>query len=153
MANIAVETVQDFLAAIDKCGFHAETMEEIGEFDRDIATARDDNCLWQFIQMKSLVRADAELMAGQSRARVRPTTGGDQNMFSSNASSISLQLDRMFIDEHGATCKNLDLRIFKPLAVEPFQTVDFLVLGSDQLLPVKAAFAHPPAVTGGVLEM
>ncbi len=44
IAQIVIEAAQDLLAAIDQDGLDAETLEDAGEFDRDIAAADDARC-------------------------------------------------------------------------------------------------------------
>ena len=67
----------------------AQAVEDMGEFQRDIAAAGDQDALGQFLQVKGLVGGDAELAAGNDMAGAhlagRPVAGGDQDFFRRDA--------------------------------------------------------------------
>ena len=67
LANVVVEATQNILAAIDQRHFAAETGEDAGKLDRDIAAALDHNTLGQIGQMECFVRRDDVLKAGDIR--------------------------------------------------------------------------------------
>ena len=47
LAHVVVEAAQDLLAAIDQRHLGAETVEDVGELDRDVAAALDQDALRQ----------------------------------------------------------------------------------------------------------
>ena len=67
IAQILVEAAQDLLAAIDEDRLDAETVEDAGEFDGDIAAADDADALRQALEMEGLVRGDGEFAPGRWR--------------------------------------------------------------------------------------
>ena len=78
-ADVVVEAVEQFLAADDLDDLGAETVEDAGELDRDIAAADDDDAARQGGQVERLVRRDHMLDAGDVRHR-RVPAGGDQDL-------------------------------------------------------------------------
>jgi hypothetical protein len=62
-AHVHVEARQDLAAAIENRRLHAEIVEDPGEFDCDVAAARNDNALGQPLQMEGVVGGDAEFVA------------------------------------------------------------------------------------------
>ena len=152
-AHIAVEARQDFLAAIDERGLHSEAVEDIGEFDRDVAAARDRDCLGQFVEVKRLVGTDAKFVTRQRFMRIGPTADGNDDALRGHSLAGRLQQDFVRTDEFGAAVDHFRARIVEALAIEPFKAVDLLVLVGNQRRPVERTLAHAPAETGGVVEV
>ena len=97
-----VEARQDLAAAIDQRRLDAEAVEDVGELDRDVAAAGNDDRLRQDGQVERLVGEDAVLVAGQRRMRVGPAAGGDQDLVGGDGAVLALDADRVAVDEHGA---------------------------------------------------
>ena len=151
--QILVEARQDLGAAIDQRRLDAEAMEDIGEFDGNIAAAGDHDRFRQLFKMKGLVGGDAEFVTGKGCMRVRPSAGGDDDRLCRHRLSGLQQPDRMGIDEFRARFQDLGIGAGETFLVEAFQPGDFNILGRHQLLPVEAAFADRPAETRRILEM
>ena len=90
----AVEAREDLAAAIDQRRLDAEAVEDVGEFDRDVAAAGNDDRLRQDGQIEGLVGEDAVLVAGQRRMRVGPAAGGDQDLVGGDGAVLALDADR-----------------------------------------------------------
>ena len=84
VTHIIVETAQGFLAAIDQAHMTAQAVEDMCEFQRDIAAARDQNALGQLVEMEGFVGGDAKLAARDHMAGAHlaggPVAGGDQDL-------------------------------------------------------------------------
>ena len=153
MAQVRVETGEDFLASIHECRFDAKAVEYVRELNSDISATRNGNRFRQLSEMKRFVGADAIFMSVHGFGHARMTAGRNQYLVCSNATTVCLQLDSMFIDQFGAAGKNFDIGILEALGVEPFKPGNFFVLGIDQLFPVKRRCADIPTIAGCILEM
>ena len=65
-AQVVVEAAQHAIAAMHDARLGAEPVEDVGEFQRHVAAADDENAPREFLQQEGLVRGDAELEAGQA---------------------------------------------------------------------------------------
>ncbi|MNV13005.1 hypothetical protein D3C71_1036320 [compost metagenome] len=92
-------------------------------------------------------------MAGQRLVLVRRAADGDHDTLGRERLAGFRELHGVGVNQFRPAVENVRLGVFKTLAVEPFETGDFLVLRRDQLLPVEAAFADAPAKSFRVLEM
>src|SRR3546814_9706680 len=61
VAHVVVEAAQDLRAAVDQRDLAAEAVEDTGEFDRDVAAARNHYALRQLLQVEGVVGGDAML--------------------------------------------------------------------------------------------
>ncbi len=75
--HVVVETAQDVLAAIDQAHLGAEPGKYVGELDRDVTAALDQNALGQFWKVKSLVRGNDVLKPGNLRTVIGCRAGRD----------------------------------------------------------------------------
>ncbi|ENN89245.1 hypothetical protein RHSP_51766 [Rhizobium freirei PRF 81] len=153
LAQVLVETRQDFGAAIDQRRLDTEAVEDIGELDGNVAAAGDQDRLRQFFQMEGFVRGYAKLVPRQRRMQVRPAAGRDNDGLGRDGLAGLQKLDGMGVHQFGAGIEDVRLGVIQPLAVEALQPGDFLILRLDQLIPVETAFADRPAEAGSILEM
>ena len=153
LAHVVIEPRKDFLAAIDQRRFNTESVEDIGEFHGDITAAGNQDRFRQFFQIKRFVGRDRQLMAGQRLVLVRRAADRNNDTLGCEGLTGFCELHGMGIDQFGTTVENIGLGVLQPLAIQPLETGNFLVLRGDQLLPVEAALAHTPAETFGILEM
>ena len=65
-AQVVVEAAQHAIAAMHDACCDAEAMEDVGEFQRHVAAADDQDATRQLRQQERLVRADAELQSRQA---------------------------------------------------------------------------------------
>ena len=80
VAHVLVEAAQDLVAAIDQRHLAAQAMEDVGELDRDIAAAGDDDPARQLVEMKRLVGGDGEVGAEAiAHVAAGPAAGGDKD--------------------------------------------------------------------------
>src|SRR5688572_29235906 len=131
IAQIVIEAAQDLLAAIDHDRLDAETVEDAGELDRDIAAADDANTPRQAFQMKGLVRGDGELAPLEVQRHERRSTGGDEHISGGDPASVrkgkgvTVLEDRPRHDELGPGAFEIaDIGLVEP--------VDLLVLVGDE---------------------
>ena len=151
--EVHVEALQDFHAAVDQRRLDAEAVEDVGEFDRDIAAAGNDDRLRQRGQVEGLVGEDAMLVAGKRGMRVGPAAGRDQYVLGGDGAVLVLDAHRMRVDQRRAAVERLAARLLDAALVEAGEPGDLLVLVGDQRRPVEAGLRHGPAVAGGVGEM
>ncbi len=98
-AQIVVEAAQDVVAAIDQRHLRAETVEDAGELDRDIAAALDQDALRQLLEMKRLVRGDHVLVAFDLLAERRRGAGRDQDIFGPHDRAVSDEPHSVSVDD------------------------------------------------------
>src|SRR6185312_1029344 len=149
VADIVVEAAQDLFAAINERDVRAQAVEDVREFECDVAAAGDQNALRQLFEMKRFVRGDAEIaarndVAGPELAR-RTVAGRDQDLFRRDRAILVEQTQRVRILEHGAIGEDIDAGRLDVSRIDGFKPRDFLVLVRDQGRPVELRFAHRPA--------
>src|SRR5690606_24631155 len=90
MAQIRVETGENFFASIDKCRFDAKAMEYVCEFNSNIPATRNGNRFRQFSKMECFIGADAIFMAGESFRHAWMPTCRDQYLVSRDMATVFL---------------------------------------------------------------
>ena len=68
IADVLIETAQYLLAAINERNVDSEPVEDVRKLQRDISAACDQDAPGQLVEMKRLVRGDAEIAAGNDMA-------------------------------------------------------------------------------------
>ena len=151
VAHRLVIAAQQPVAAIDDVNFAAELVEDAGEFIGDIAAARDDDLLGQFVEMERLVRADrmfGALAFGHARARA----GGDQDGFRGH-DLAARQRDFVRAGDLGALLEDRHLVAFERVgigALDPLDVVQHIVSQRD---PVEGRVLGRPAEIARVLQV
>src|SRR5690606_14812364 len=130
-----------------------EAMEDVGELDRDVTAAGDQDRLRQLLKIERLVGGDRVLAARQRMVRIGPAAGRNQDVASSDGATVLDDTDRVRPLDHRPALDDLGARVFQPAPVETFQPSDLLVLVGDKRLPVETGFTDGPAVSGRILEM
>ena len=151
--QIHVEAAEDLGAAIDQRRLDAKAVEDVGEFDGDVAAAADGDRLRQFRQVKGLVGGDAMFVAGQCAVLGRAAAGGDQDLVGGDGAVLRLKPDRVAVDQRGTRLQGFAAGALHILAVETFEPGDLAILVGDQGRPVEACLRHGPAIASRVLEM
>ena len=54
-AQVVIEAAQHAIAAMHHAGLGAEAVEDVGEFQRHVAAADDENPLREFLQQEGLI--------------------------------------------------------------------------------------------------
>ncbi len=152
-AHVLVEAAENFGAAIDQRRLDPEAVEDIGEFDGDIAAAGHHDRARQFLEVEGLVGRDAQLMARQRGMRIGRATDGDDDLLRRHHLAGLHQAHAVGSGDLRTGLEDLGAGILQPLAIETFEAGDFLVLGRNQRRPVEARLADRPAITGRILEM
>src|SRR5579862_7216783 len=121
--DIVIKTVKQLLAADDLDNLGAEAAKDAGEFDRYIAAADNHDPARQLGQIERLVRRDDMLDAGQL-GRGRMAAGGDHDVVGGVAAAVDL--DRMRVDNDGASLDQRDIGVFQQRAIDAFESVELL---------------------------
>ena len=155
VAHIVVETAQGLLAAIDQAHMAAQAMEDMGEFQRDVAAARHQDALGQFVEVEGFVGGDAKIPARNHMRGAHfaggPVAGGDQDLFRCHLLLRIDQKQRVLVLEHGAVGKDGDAGRLHILGVKAFQPRDFLILVGDEGGPIETGRAGDgPAIAGRI---
>ena len=154
VAHVLVEAAQHLVAAIDQRHLAAQTMEDVGELDRDITAADDDDAVGQMRRDEGLVGGDGMLGADAiAHVARRPPAGGDEDVAGGDRAVRLLQMDRVRVHEFGPLHDDLDAGLGDVLVIEPFEARDLLVLVGDQHVPVEFRPRHRPAEAAGILEI
>ena len=140
-ADVLVEAAQDVLAAIDQRHVGAETGEDAGKLQRDIAAALDHDALRQRFQVKHLVRGNHMLDAGDRLPVVRRAAGRDQHVFCGHRLA-GREPQRVRVLEHRAGLDDAGAGFLHVGGIGGFQPRDFPVLVGDQGRPVEARLAE-----------
>src|SRR5688572_15970796 len=89
-------------------GLRAEPVEDVRELERDVAAAHDQHAMWKFLQMKRLVRRDADLDARQVLRKMRLATGRDQDALRGELAAGLREAYGVRIDDFGAFLERRD---------------------------------------------
>src|SRR5690606_37009739 len=100
------EASENLKSAIDHRRLDAETAEDTGEFDRDIAAAGDHDGLRQLLQLEGLIRGDAQFVARQSDMRIGASAGRDENLRGAEPAPVAQQ-DFMGAGQGGPALEDL----------------------------------------------
>src|SRR6185503_5234464 len=153
IAQVFVEAAQDLGAAIDQRHLAAEAVEDVREFERDVAAADDGDALGQRLQMERVIGRDAVLdtfgfglARGIAAGGDEDGSGGDVLVGAHQVDRVSVLDDRTIVDDHAAGA-------FHRAAVVAVQALELFVLVGDQGGPVERRVVDRPAVTDGVLEL
>jgi hypothetical protein len=82
-------------------------VEDVGEFDRDVAATGNGDRFGQLRQIECLVGEDAMLVAGERGVRVGAAARGDQYVLGGNSAVLVLDADRVCVDERRAAVERL----------------------------------------------
>src|SRR5580658_8296119 len=126
----------------------AESLEDAGELDGDVAGTADNDLLRHFRKIERVVGDDAQFGAGNGWA-LGVAAGGDDDLFRGDSFASDVQCVR--VDEGGAGVEDRRTGVVQEAAVDAFETGDLAVLGGDQFGPVVRAFFDGPAEAGGVV--
>jgi hypothetical protein len=100
--------------------------------------------------VERLVRGDRQVGARDVRF-LRPGTGGDQDVFCSDA--FAVYLDFVLPPDKSFSPKDRNPCVDQGAFVDAVQPVDLAVLVGDQLRPVEGRLGDAPAEIGGVLQV
>jgi hypothetical protein len=128
-------------------------VEDVGELDRDVAAAGNQDGLGQLLEVKRLVGVDAKLVAGQRRVRIGLAANRDENVTRRHLLPGCLDQNGIRSGQLGPRGDDLRPGIFQPVTVEPLQPVDLAILVGNQCRPVEAGLADPEAISVCILEM
>src|SRR3546814_13257639 len=116
--------------------FAAETVENAGELDRDIASSDDHDAARQGFEFEDLVRRDAMLCAVNIRnCRLRPR--GDQYFLGGQMQTSNV--DGIWSDDPCPAVKEVYIVRGQRLAIQPLEPADFGAHLVAQNLPVARA--------------
>ena len=147
-AQVFVETAQHALAAIDDGGGHTQARKDRRELGRNEATALDEDRVGQPVEMKCLVRGDAEFLARNAGTGARC----DQNGLRGELATRFQQPDAVGSGHDGAVADDLDAGPLEAGDIGGLEPGDLLVLVGDERRPVEAGGADVPAEARSKLE-
>src|SRR5262249_18501326 len=113
--QILIEAAQHLLAPDDLDDLAAETVENAGELDRDVAAADNHDAVRRGGQVERLVRRDHLLDAGDLR-RLRPAADRDQDLVGGIAPAADL--DRVRVDDDAAAVHDLHAGVVQHVDVD-----------------------------------
>ena len=148
--HCAIETAQEHLAAIEQRGLCAQTLEDRGELDGNVAAADHQYAARQLLQVERLVGADRQLLAGYVR-QLRPAPGGNQDV--PGTVGLAVHFDLVRAEDARMAFQQADAAVDQQIAVDAVEALDFTVLVGDQRGPVEIRLTQVPAETGGLLEV
>ena len=151
-AHVLIETAQHIVAAIDQRHVGAETGEDAGEFQRDVAAALNDDAPGLLFQMEHLVGGDHMLDAGDRRSMIGRAAGRDQNTIRANGLAGG-EPQRVRVLEHRTRLDDARARLLDIGGVDVLKPGDLLVLVGNEVRPVKRRGRNGPAETGRVLDL
>src|SRR5207237_9828619 len=117
---------------IRQCGFHAQPVEDAGEFHGDVAAADNHDALGELGQVDRLVGGDRMLGAGQARRQGRPAAGGDEDLVGREGLVGAHQVDGVGVDQFGAVVDQVGAGVFEVGDVDARQAGDLDVLGVEE---------------------
>ncbi len=143
VAHGLVIAAQQAVAAIDDMNITAEFVENACEFIGNIAAARNDDLLRQFVEMEGVVRTDRVLRA-LAFGHARPRARGNEDMFRRYLLA-ACQRDLVRTRNLGPFLEDRDIMAFERVGIGPFEPVHIGQHVVAQDLPVELALADFPA--------
>ncbi|MNN26122.1 hypothetical protein D3C81_1396210 [compost metagenome] len=148
-AHRLVEAAQEALAAVQQRGLRAQTVEDRGELDGDIAAADHQYALGQLLEIEGFVGGDRQLAPGDLR-HLRPAADSDQDVL--GAVALAVHLDLMGAKNARMPFQQGDAAVDQQVAVDAVEALDLAVLVGNQGAPVEMPFFQGPTVTCGLLQ-
>ena len=144
-AHVLVEAAQREVLADHEVDLGAQSGEDAGEFDGDIAAAEDDDAFGEVRQVEGIIGDDGVFGTGECGAD-RAAAGGDDDAFGGDG--LAADIERVGVDEGRAGVEAGAGR--HQALVGAVEAVDLLVFGGDQAGPVMPAGGDVPAEAGAV---
>ena len=151
-AHVLVEAAQDIVGAEDLRHLRAQTRENAGEFDRDIAAADDHQPLWKLLEVENLVRRNRQFDAGDRRVQGRRAASRDEDHARRHALA-GRQPHGVRALEGRPGGDHLDAGLFQVCGIDAREPRDFAFLGRDQGRPVETRARDAPAEARRILEI
>jgi len=139
-AHVVVEAAQRQWGAVDQFDLGAETLEQAGKLDGDVATADDGDVAGQAWHVEDLVGDHGQSGAEELRCAGSAADGDDDAL---RGDALAPDLNRVRVDEAGAGLEGG--AVGHQALVDAVEAGNLGVLGGDQLGPVVGSGLCVPA--------